>query len=348
LTIGLTWLRRELTRNSDDVRASLEALRAGEHPSREWRVPLYRSWRIAADSGVKAAISFALAAIFFVVTGWPTTELCLSLVAIVIGISAAGPDMRAFTTLALVATPIACLLAGILKYLVLDGVSEFQLLAIGLAPFIVGPALLMTLPNPKLAGIGRLVLVFMLAILAPANPQTYDALTFVITCLFVCLSTIIPFVVQILLPPWSNDRKLRQLLSEARRAPLDLHIRRHRHLAPEEATFRDATRIGQIATASGPAPNPSVLNEAMRYFDRIAALRLCRSELDRLANGPLADAANAARTALAGLNANAMLASAKVLHEAALPNDSSGDPACGALVLASVIFDAGSSDEGEP
>jgi len=54
-----------VTRRNEDVRSSLEALRAGEHPSREWRAPLYRSRRIAAESGARAAIYFALASIFF-------------------------------------------------------------------------------------------------------------------------------------------------------------------------------------------------------------------------------------------------------------------------------------------
>lgn len=79
-------------------------------------------------------IYFALASAFFVVTGWPMTEICLSLVAVLIGLSSTAPDTRTFTTVAILATPIACLLAGIPKYIVLDGVSELQLLAIVLAP----------------------------------------------------------------------------------------------------------------------------------------------------------------------------------------------------------------------
>jgi uncharacterized membrane protein YccC len=348
MTIGLAWLRRELIRRNEDVRSSLEALRAGEHPSREWRAPLYRSRRIAAESGVRAAIHFALASIFFVVTGWPTTELCLSLVAILIGLSATAPDTRMFTTLAILATPIACLLAGILKYLVLDTVSEFQLLAIGLAPFVIGPALLMTLPNRIVSSLGRLVLVFTLAVLAPTNPQTYDPETFLVTSLFTCLAAILLFAAQLLLPPWSNDRRLRQLLSEARRDLRSLDIRRRQHLAPEEATFRDAARIDQIVTASATAPNSPALDEAMRRFDQTATLRLCGSELGRLANGPLAGAADAAQTALAQRNASAVLASAKALREAAPRHDPPADSACGALVLASVVFSNGSIDRGEP
>lgn len=348
MTIGLGWLRKELAQRTADVRTSLVALQAGEHPLREWRAPLYRSRRIAAESGIRAAIYFALASVFFVVTGWPTTELCLSLVAIIIALSAAAPDTRAFTTVAMLATPIACLLAGILKYLILDGVSEFQLLAIGIAPFVIGPALLMVQPNPKFAALGRLVLVFMFAVLSPTNPQTYDPLTFLVASLFACLAAIIPSVAQILLPPWSNKRKLRQLLSEARCAPNDLHLRRRRHLAPEEANFRDASRIEQIITASGPAPNPAVLDDAMRYFDRAAALRRCRAELDRLANSPLASTADVARTALARRDAKAILASAETLRKAAPRQSSLADSASGALILAGVVFSFGSIEKGEP
>jgi uncharacterized membrane protein YccC len=347
MAIGLAWLLREFAQKSEDVRSSLKALRAGEHPSREWRAPLYRSRRIAAESGVRAAIYFALAAVFFVVTGWPTTEICLSLIAIVIGLGATAPNTGMFTTLAIFATPIACLLAGILKYFVLDTVSEFQLLAIGLAPFIIGPALLMTLPNRTSSSLGRLVLVFTLAVLAPTNPQTYDPETFLVTSLFVCLAAILPFAAQLLFPPWSNDQRLRQLLSEARRDLRSLDIRRRQHLAPEEAIFRDAARIEQIVTASATA-NPQALDEAMRCFDQTAALRLCGFELDRLADGPFDGAADAARSALARRSASAMLASAKALRDAAMRHHTPTDRACGALVLANVVFSPGAIDGGEP
>jgi uncharacterized membrane protein YccC len=347
MTICVAWLRSELARSDENVNSSLEALRAGEHPFRKWRAPLYRSRRIAAESGGRAAISFVLASIFFVVTGWPMTEICLSLVAVLIGLSATVPDTRMFATLAILATPIACLLAGILKYLVLDGVSEFQLLAIGLAPFIIGPALLMTLPNRILSPLCRLVLVFMFAVLAPTNPQAYDPETFLVTSLFVCLAAILPFAAQLLLPPWSNDRRIRQLLSEARHDLHSLDIRRRQHLAPEQATFRDAARIEQIVTASAAAPDSPGLDEAMRLFDQAASLRRCGTELDRLVNGPLAGAADAARAALAQRNANAVLASAKALHEAAPRHGSAAVSACGALVLASFVFGVGSMERRE-
>ena len=64
---------------------------AGRNASlRQWRAPLYRSPRIAAEAGVRAAIHFILIAIIFVMAGWPSTELCLSLAAVIIGLERDG------------------------------------------------------------------------------------------------------------------------------------------------------------------------------------------------------------------------------------------------------------------
>ena len=188
-------------------------------------------------------------------TGWPTTEVCLSLVAVIIGLGSTAPDPRMFTAIAVVATPIACLLAGILKYFVFNGVSEFPLLAIGLAPVVIGLALLIAHPNRMLSSLGRLTLVFTMAILAPSNPQNYDPQLFVIMTLF-CL----PFVDSDICGTASHSAlversRLRLLLADARHDLGPRNAQQRQRLLPEEATFRDATRIEQILTASGVSPS---------------------------------------------------------------------------------------------
>lgn len=354
MAIGLSWLTENLLRRNGDVRESLDALRVGTYPSREWRTPLYRSRRIAAENGVRAAIYFALASTFFVFSGWPTTEICLSLVAILIGLSATVPDARAFTALAVVSAPTASLLAGILEFVVLDGVTGFPLLAIALAPFVIGLTLLITLPNPILSTLGRLNLIFTLALFSPSNPQTYDPETFLFSGLFSCIATSLLFAIQRLIPPLSNDSRLQRLLGEARHDLGNLGFGRDRRLAPEEATFRDAARIGQIMAAGGAAPQDrQAFDDAMSCFDRAATLRLCAAQLDRLANGPLTDIAEAARTSLARRDGAAILASARALREAAFQRDPDATAACAALVLASVAFTVapppdGGTEKGEP
>ncbi|MET4115564.1 putative membrane protein YccC [Bradyrhizobium sp. JR1.5] len=339
IAISRSWLRIEISRKNAQVRSSLDALRAGTRPYRAWHAPLYRSRRIAAEAGARAAIAFTLIAIFFVLAGWPTTELCLSLVAVIIGLGSTSPAPRSFTLVAVMAMPIACVLAGILKYLVFNGVSEFQLLAIGLAPVVIGLALLVSLPSPMLSSLGRLVLVFTLAVLAPTNPQSYDPEVFLLTSFFACLSSVLVFAAQLLLPPLSGGRRIRLLLEEVRRELSRRDSGPARHLAPEEAAFRDAARIEQMVTANGPsAINDQIAGTAMHFFDKADALRRCRAELDRVGQGPLAGAAQAAREALARRDGGAILASAGALHQAGAPSNLPTSAAIAALIAASAAF----------
>ncbi|KYH01446.1 FUSC family protein [Bradyrhizobium sp. DOA1] len=339
LAMSRAHLRSEIARANDEPCRSLAAMRAGEHPLRQWRAPLYRSRRIAGEGAVRAAIHFMLVAIIFVMAGWPSTELCLALAAVIIGLSSTAPDPRGFTMLAVLAMPPACLLAGGLKYLVFNGVSEFQLLAIGLAPVVIGLALLIASPNPARSSLGRLILVFTLAVLAPSNPQNYDPETFLVTCLFAQLSAVLAFATQLVLPSLSNDRRTSLLLGAAHRELNRLVSGEVRHLAPEEAAFRDAARVGQILAASADsAAHQRAVAEAMRCFDQAVALRRCRAELDRLAAGPLTEAARAARTALAFRNDRATLAAAEALRLAASERHLTVEPALAALVSTSVAF----------
>jgi uncharacterized membrane protein YccC len=339
LPASRSWLIKYLIRTDGEVRRSLDELRAGRRPSRAWCAPLYRSHRIAAETGIRAAVSFLIAAAVFLISGWSTTEVALSFVAIIIGLGATTPDPRAFTTIALVAAPIASLMAGILEFVVLDGATSFPLLAISLAPFIIGAALLMTLPNRLLSGLGRFNLVFILALLAPSNPQTYDPQTFLFSVLFLLLATGLLFVVQIFIPPVSNDHRRQWLQASIRRDLERLPSRRKQDLAPEEAMFRDSSRVARILAADGAAPeHGAAMAEVMANFDRAAALRLCDAELDGLANGPLRAHVEAAYRALAARDASSMIASADALHQARPAGAVSATAASAALVLAGAVF----------
>jgi uncharacterized membrane protein YccC len=338
-TACLSWLVGDLLRMDGDVRRSLDTLGAGRRPPREWRAPLHRSHRIAAETGIRAAVYFVLAAAVFAIGGWPATEVALSFVVIIIGLGATTPDLRAFTTIAVVAAPIASLMAGLLEFVVLDGVTEFPLLAIGLAPFMIGAALLMTLPNRILSALGRFNLIFILALLAPSNPQSYNPQTFLFSVLFLFLATGLLFTAEHLIPPVSNNRRQRWLLASARRDLAELPSYQQQHLRPEEAMFRDACRIAQMVAAAGDtAQHRAAMEEIMANFDQAATLRLCGAELDRLANSSLRALVDAAYRALIERDARSILASAHALREAASPGDPSVTAASATLVLASAAF----------
>jgi hypothetical protein len=336
---SLSWLAKYLIRTDEEVRRSLDGLSAGRRPPRAWRAPLYRSHRIAAETGIRAAVYFLLAATFFAASGWSSTGISLSFVAILIGRGATMPDPRAFTTIAVVAAPIVSLMAGILEFVVLDGSTAFPLLAISLAPFMIGAALLMTLPNQLLSAIGRFNLIFVLALLAPSNPETYNPQAFLFSALFLLLATGLLFAAQILIPLVSNDRRRQWLQASVRRDLQHLPSRRKQDLAPEEAMFRDSDRIARILAADGNAPeHRATVEEVMTNFDRAAVLRLCEVELDRLAQGSLRTEVDAAYTSLVKRDPGAIAASAHALNEAASIRDISVAGASAALVLASVTF----------
>jgi uncharacterized membrane protein YccC len=115
----------ELLRTDEEVRQNLVALKSGMRPPRAWRAPLYRSDRIAVESGVRASAQFAIASALFVLAGWSAASVSLSVVALVIGLGAITPSPREFTTIGLIAAPIAAALAGVFEFLILDGVSDF-------------------------------------------------------------------------------------------------------------------------------------------------------------------------------------------------------------------------------
>ncbi len=292
MSASLEWAFRELLRRDRDVRGNLAAMRSGQAPVRTWRTPFYACHRLAAETGVRAALWIALASVTFILAGWPAAAASLILITAFMGLGVITPNPRGFTTAALIGCPIGVLLAGVLDFLVLGHVTAFPLLALGLAPFMIGAAVLSTVRNPLLAGIGRMNLIVILVVAALANQQTYDAEVFLETALLVCLGPFVLLAAQILVPPVSDERRRRLLRASARR-----EVGCAQPYEPEEAMFRDAVRIGQIAGA-----DRVVLEEALQLFDQAALIRLSEASLRELPAG----LANRARRALVDRDARAV------------------------------------------
>jgi uncharacterized membrane protein YccC len=271
------WAAREWLRRDHEVGENLLALRSARWPLRVWRAPLYRSYGTAAENGVRAAAWFAIASTFYIWAGWPAASVSLSFVALIIGLGATTPNPRGFTALALVGAPIAAVLTGILEFIILNGADAFPLLAIGLAPFAVGLALLMTSRKLLWSGLARANLPFLLLILAPSNPQTYNPQSFLFTTLFIIVAAALLLAVQTLIPPVSDDKRRMRLLAEAR-SELQEGVQ-PKEEAPEEAMFRDASRIEQFLAVGG-AQDSRALAEMLSCFDQSAMLRHLQCEAD--------------------------------------------------------------------
>jgi len=312
----LAWAHRQLLMRDTQVLQNLAALRADRLPPWNWRLPHHRSHRIAAEAGIRAALWFALAAAFFVLTGWPASSAALSLVSVIIGLGAVTSDPRAITRIGLILLPVCSALGGVFGFVVLDGASDFPLLAIGLAPFVVGPALLMASSDRQIATLGRLTLVFTTSIFPPSNPQSYDPRSYVFSFILVCAAAAVLFVAQIVIPPVSDVRKKRHLITMARCAFASVLDARSKCTPPEEEMFRDAVRISQIiATETGGSAGADSVRETLCQFDRAALIRSCNDKLKKLSGGPAGKGVEDARRALKNGETDAIRAAARQLGE---------------------------------
>jgi uncharacterized membrane protein YccC len=333
------WALREVLRRDQDVRDGLAALRSGTRPARTWRTPFYFCHRLAAEAGVRSGLWLALASAFFVLAGWSAAEASLVQLTAFIGLGVISPNPRGFTVGALVAAPIAAILAGVLDFVVLDGVTDFPLLALGLAPLMIGAAVLTTSPNQVLAGVGRLNLIFILVVAGLSNPQTYNPEVFLDSSLFVCLAPALLLAAQLLIPPVSDERRRQQLMASAHREIDQLASGQAQRYAPEEAMFRDAVRIGQIAGAGVPSSQHRVLLEkALTLFDQAATVRLCDASLRELTDDLPAGLADRARGALVRRDVQSIRQAALDIQEAA-PEDALARATSSALQVASFVIE---------
>jgi uncharacterized membrane protein YccC len=180
--------------------------------------------------------------------------------------------------------PIAALLAGVTQFLILDGVDQFPLLAIGMAPTVLAAALLFTIPNPSLAPIGLLLLVFFPVMLSPANPQSYNPETFLFFSFLAITSVILLFVLLRTLLPASDALRRRWYLTSARTEMREVLAGRRSRRLDDEALFRDADRIGQLAALQPAADDErrNDLREALEILGQAAAVRRARAALAEL------------------------------------------------------------------
>lgn len=273
---------------TEDQRAqeAIEDLEADRRPPCHVRTPIYRSRRAAARNGLRAFLAVLIAAILFSLGGWPFASYGLALTGVFLALSANAPSPRKFAAAAIVAVPIAALLAGVTEFLVLDGVDQFPLLAIGMAPSVLAAALLFTLPNARISSIGFLLLVYFPLLLSPANPQDYNPETYLYRSFLAITAVILLFAVLWTILPASDDLRRRWYLKSARAELRDLLAGRRSRHRDDDALFRDADRIGQLA-ALQPADGDERrddLRQALNIFGLAAAARRIQTVLVQLSS----------------------------------------------------------------
>jgi uncharacterized membrane protein YccC len=263
---------------------AIEDLHAARHSPRRIQAPIYRSRRAAARNGLRAFLAVLISSILFSLGGWPFASQGVALVGVIVALSANNPNPPAFAAAAVIAMPIAALLAGLTEFLILDGADQFPLLAIGMAPSVLAAALLFTIPNPRLAPIGFLVLVFFPVILSPTNPPSYNPESYLFSSFMAIAAVILLFVLVRTVLPTTDALQRRWRLTSARAEMRDLLAGGRSRRLDDEALFRDADRIGQLA-ALQPADSDERrddLRQALDMFGCAAAVRRARTTLAEL------------------------------------------------------------------
>jgi uncharacterized membrane protein YccC len=204
-----------------------------------------------------------------------------------------------------------------------------------MAPFTIGAAVLMKSQNLLWSSLGRVNLLFTTIILAPSNPQTYNPQSFLFTSLFIVAAASLLLAAQTLIPPVSDDKRRVRLLAEARN---ELERALPNREAPEEATFRDASRIGQFLAVGG-AQDSRALAEMLSCFDQSAMVRLCEAKLIPFSDGPLAPLADEARAAIVKRDTPTLRTIAHKLREQTPQKESIEADVAACLVLTSNILD---------
>jgi uncharacterized membrane protein YccC len=276
--------------------------------SRSARLRLYRSKRAAAWYASRVALTAAAMGFLAAATNWPATSTIYAFVGVIAALGASTPDVRSFSKIALVGAPVAAVIVGVIEFLILDGVNQFELLALSLAPATIGAALLQSSPKVPRAVFGFMLLVFVPMILSPSNPQTYNPESYLLTSLFTIISAALTYLSLIVFPPLSDARRLRWIMADvredARRA-----LQASTSIASEERAFRDADRISQIGALCGDrvGRGATLLEEA---FLLAAISRAASAAHIVLARLPAFGAA--ARTGLATLDASGLRDAARL------------------------------------
>jgi len=317
------------------VQIGIEDLKAGRRPSRLVHTPIYRSRRAALRNGLRAFLAVLVSAALFSLGGWPLASLGVGFIGLTVGLSAIAPTPRDFAASNIIAIPLSVLLAGATKFLILDGVDQFPLLAIGMAPVVVAAALVLTLPKPRLSSIAFLILIFFPLVLSPTNPPDYNPEHYLLPSFITTVSVVLLFVLLLTMLPTSDSLVRRWHLTSARAELRDLLETSRPRRADDEALFRDADRIGQLAalqSASGDDRRDD-LRQALDLFGFAASVRRARATLDELSDHAGGWLTGDGYTALAACDSAGLRRAAADVANMALQLDDGGRTAARAASL---------------
>jgi uncharacterized membrane protein YccC len=187
------------------IEDGLLSVREGNEPARDVRLPRRKEFFFALQNAVRIGIAVSAGALFLVLAGWPASALALMITANVCALCTTMPDPSKVVVAAMVSFALAAVSADIVHFYFLTDSQDFIRLAIAIAPMMIFGCLLSV--NPKIAGIGAPMNNIFLFLLAPSNPQSFNALSFFSQCMFVAFALVVVFLAFRLVWPVSERDK---------------------------------------------------------------------------------------------------------------------------------------------
>ncbi|HEX5079254.1 MAG TPA: FUSC family protein [Geminicoccaceae bacterium] len=183
------------------------------------RIP---DWLPSLVNAGRALAAIGAVELFWIVTAWPDGALAITFAVIGVTLFAPRADQAyAMVRDFMIGTVLAAVLAAIVKFAVLPGMSTFAGFSIALGLYLVPVAA--AIVQPWQTGIFIAMTINFVPLLAPANQMIYDTAQFYNTTLAILVGTAAAALSFRLLPPLSPALRTRRLLA--------LTLRDLRHLA---------------------------------------------------------------------------------------------------------------------
>lgn len=260
----------------------LLSLRDGSEPARDVRWPHRKEFFFALQNAIRVGIAISAGALFLVLAGWPASALGLTIAAIVCALSTTMPDPSKAVVAAIGAFALAAVSADIVHFYFLTDSQDFLRLAIAIAPTMIFGCLLSV--NPKIAGIGLMINTMFLFLLAPSNPETFNALNFFSQCMFVAFALGVVFLASRLVWPVSELDKQRAVV-RATKGTLAASVTGEKYNMPA-LSIALASRIADHVAAATDRPRPEVLKGLLATNDLSLASAAAYAHMEQSSDDP--------------------------------------------------------------
>ena len=287
IVVGVVWQIQQAVRFVESkslLDDGLSSLREGLEPARDVRLPHRGEFAVALGNATRIGIALLAGATFLVFAGWPASVAALTITAILCGLSVTMPSPSKFVVAAMVSFALASVSAGIVRFYVLTESQDFVRLAVAIAPVLIFGCLLSV--RPAIAGIGLIMNVIFLVLLAPSNPQVYNPLTFFSECMFVAFALGVVFLASRLVWPVSAlDRQ--HAVVRATQKTLTASVAGAEYSLPA-LEFSLASRIADhVASAAGTRrPRREVLKGLLSINDLSLAAASAHLHLEQSSDDP--------------------------------------------------------------